>query len=178
MDDHIDPHFMQHCEAHALKEKKVQFASLSSEMEQLVETDQTTDQDIKVKELFENILAGEKASKESKEIEIQKFKNSGSPAFFKVDEQMKRFSRMAESMGQNSTFPVKRTLVINPNNPLIQNTFQIHEKGGHEDLVKKLCQHVEDLASISNQGLKNEEKDTFLRRSQELLQELTHGLRS
>ncbi len=183
IDDHIDPHFLQHCETKAVDEQKIQFTSISSEISQLVETDKTTDEDIKVKELFQKILVGEEKPKEENpvpdldkiDVEIQKFKNAASPAFFKIDEQMKRFSKMAESMGQNSSFPIKRTLVINPNSPLIKNTLHLHEKGGHDSLVEKLCQHVEDLASISSQGLKNEEKDAFIRRTQDLMQELTQG---
>ena len=83
---------------------------------------------------------------------------------------------MSESMGQGQTFPLKRTLVLNPNSPLIQHTLQLHEKGGSEALVEKLCRHISDLASISGQGLSNEERDGFIRRSQDLIQEFTQGL--
>ena len=81
---------------------------------------------------------------------------------------------MAQSMGQNKdTFPVKKTLVINPNSPLIQNALTISQKGGNDELVEKICHHVEDLALISSEGLKDENKDLFVQRSQELIQKLT-----
>ena len=70
-------------------------------------------------------------------------------------------------------FPTKKTLVINPANPLIQNALKIHEKGGNEQLVVKLCHHVEDLAQISSEGLKSDEKELFIQRTQDLMQELT-----
>ena len=184
VDDHIDPHFIQHCEGRASEGQKIQFSSVSTEIDQLAETDNTNAEDIKVKELFQKILVKENSSSEKSadaepdkmEIEIQKFKQATTPAFFKVDEQMKRFARMSESMGQGQTFPLKKTLVLNPNSPLIQHTLQLHEKGGSEALVEKLCRHISDLASISGQGLSNEERDGFIRRSQDLIQEFTQGL--
>jgi molecular chaperone HtpG len=106
------------------------------------------------------------------EIEIAKIKNSTAPAYFKVDEQMKRFRNMAKAMGQENTFPLKKTLVINPGSTLIQNTLKIWEKGD-KALVEKICKYVGDLATISSEGLKNEEKDQFVTRSQELIQELS-----
>ena len=167
--DYIDPHFMQHVEGHKVGEQSYVFASIDSEIDQLMDTESVTDADMKVKELFANFL---KAQKSETEVEIKKFKNASSPAYFKIDEQMKRMGQMVRSMGQNSTFPVKRTLVINPGNPLIQNALKIHEKG-NKDLVEKLCHHVEDLALISSDGLKNEDKEKFVKRSENLIQELS-----
>jgi molecular chaperone HtpG len=185
MDDHIDPHFMQHAEMHAIKDKKVQFASVDSEIANLLETENTTDEDMKVQELFKKVLIGETEKKEgedaapdSMDIEIQKIKGATTPAYYKVDEQMKRFQKMAESMGQGGAqaFPLKKTLVINPTNPLIQNALKLHEQGSREDLVERIVHYVGDLASISSEGLKNEDKEQFLKRSQDLIQDLTSQL--
>ena len=108
-----------------------------------------------------------------KDIEIVKIKNSKAPAYFKVDEQMKRMNQMAKNMGNDSMFPVKKTLVINPGSPLIQNALKLHEKG-NDALVKKIAHHVEDLAHISSEGLKHEDREAFVNRTQELMQELTN----
>ena len=180
LDDHIDPHFMQHCETKNLENLTAQFVSVDSEMANLFEDEATTEGDIKIKDLFKRVLVGEDVKEEEMlgkmDIEIQKLKNASSPAYIKTDEQMKRFAQMAQSMGQNAAFPVKKTLVINPNNPLIQNALRIHEKGNQNELVEKLCHHVEDIASISSEGLKSEEKEAFLKRTQDLMQELTTHL--
>ncbi len=182
MDDHIDPHFMQHAEMHAVKDKKIQFASVDSEIANLLETENTTDEDMKVQDLFKRVLIGEKKEGEevapdSMDIEIQKIKGATTPAYYKVDEQMKRFQKMAASMGQGaSNFPLKKTLVINPSNPLIQNALKLHEKGSQNVLVERLVHYVGDLASISSEGLKNEDKEQFVRRSQDLIQDLTSQL--
>ena len=141
-----------------------------------------------MKDLFTKVLIGatehgthsdEEEDKDSlnhgglKDIEIQKIKNSRSAAYFKVDEQMKRMNQMAKNMGNDAMFPVKKTLVINPQSPIIQNALKLHELG-KEALVQKICHHVEDLAHISSEGLKHEDREAFVKRTQELMQELTN----
>lgn len=187
-ESYIDPHFTQHVEMTKLGESTYHFASVDSEIASLLEQEATTDSDVKVKDLFTNILIGKtehgthtdnEEDMDSlnhgglKDIEIVKIKNSKSPAYFKVDEQMKRMHQMAKSMGNDAMFPVKKTLVINPGSPIIQNALKLHEKG-NDALVKKICHHVEDLAHISSEGLKHEDREAFVNRTQELMQELTN----
>lgn len=176
-DDHIDPHFMQHAETKKVGENNVQFTSVDAEIGNLLESENTNEEDIKIKELFTSILApikeGEEAPADGNDIEIAKIKNSHAPAYFKIDEQMKRFSKMAQSMGGGMNFPIKKTLVVNPLNPLVRNALKIHESGKNEALVEKLCKHVEDMATISSEGLKAEQKDLFIERTQSLMEELT-----
>ena len=187
-ESYIDPHFTQHVEFTKRGDFAFKFASVDSEISTLLEQDATTDSDVKVKDLFTNILIGktehgahteEEEDADSlnhgglKDIEIVKIKNSKSPAYFKVDEQMKRMNQMAKSMGNDAMFPVKKTLVINPGSPIIQNALKLHEKG-NDALVKKICHHVEDLAHISSEGLKHEDREAFVNRTQELMQELTN----
>lgn len=185
MDEHIDPHFMQHVEMQAKGEKKYKFACIDSEIENIFLTENATEDDIKIKELFTKILLGEEALKEKNEeekknpfdakmeVEIKKLKNATSPAYFKVDEQMKRFAQMSKSMGQENAFPLKKTLVINPNNKLIQNALKISQKGDN-DLAQSICHYVQDLATISSEGLKAEQKDVFVTRTQGLVERLSH----
>ena len=168
-ESYIDPHFMQHTEFTKLGDSTTKFISIDSEIANLLESEATNDSDIKVKDMFTEILAGG----ETQDIEIVKIKNAKAPAYFKVDEQMKRMQQMAKSMGNDAMFPIKKTLVINPNNPLIQNALKLHEKGSL-DLVNKLCHHVEDLAHISSEGLKHEEREAFVLRTQDLMQVLTN----
>jgi len=177
-DNHIDPHFMQHVEMQAKGEDKWRFSSIDAEIGNILDGGNSSESDMKVKDFFTKFLIGEKASEEIVEglsdIEISNFKNSSSPAYFKIDEQMKRFQKMTQAMnGSQGNFPVKKTLVVNPSNPLIQNALKIHEKGSNEALVEKICHHVEDLAAISSEGLKDENRDNFVKRSQDLIQELT-----
>ncbi len=188
-ESYIDPHFTQHVEFTKLGETTYKFVSVDSEIATLLEQDATTESDVRVKDLFTNVLIGStdhgthtEAEEDFdtlnhgglKDIEIVKIKNSKSPAYFKVDEQMKRMHQMAKNMGTENMFPVKKTLVINPGSPIIQNALKLHEKGTNEALVKKICHHVEDLAHISSEGLKHEDREAFVARTQELMQELTN----
>ena len=187
-ESYIDPHFTQHVEMTKRGDNAFKFVSVDSEIATLLEQDATTESDIRVKDLFTNVLIGktehgthteEEEDADSlnhgglKDIEIVKIKNSTSPAYFKVDEQMKRMNQMAKSMGSDAMFPIKKTLVINPGSPIIQNALKLHEKG-NDALVKKICHHVEDLAHISSEGLKHEDREAFVNRTQELMQELTN----
>lgn len=166
-DSHIDPHFMQHAEINKKGEANFRFSTVDSEIGNILGSEATDEMDNKVAELFKNILP------KDQDVVLEKLKGSLTPAYFKVDEQMRRFSKMASSMGTSNPFPLKKTLVINPDNELIKNAMAIHEKGKNEELVNKLCHYVEDLANISSEGLKNEDRDNFVTRSQELLKELT-----
>jgi molecular chaperone HtpG len=201
-DLYIDPHFMQHVEMKQNKDQpKIKFCSVDSEVEHLVETETVTDEGMKIKDLFQEVLLKVKNqstptektdSEEDKEepanptpdfmksldIEVRPVKNSSSPAYFKIDEQMKRFHHMSKTMGQGmGEFPLKKTLVINPNSPLVKNALKLWQcDSDHQKkmLAEKICFHVQDLATISSVGFKNnEEKDQFILRSQDLIQELS-----
>lgn len=174
-DDYIDPHFMQHAEMKAVGEKKYQFSAIDSEIENLLESTASSDDDMKVKDFFKQVLIGENKDLEAKlDVDVKNLKDSSSSAYFKIDEQMKRFQQMTKSMGNNAfQMPIKKTLVVNPNNPLVKNAFKIWEKGEKKELAEKICYHVQDLASISSEGLTAEEKEHFVNRSQALVQELS-----
>lgn len=195
LDDYIDPHLTQHLEFKKAKDTDadIKFAGIATEIENLLTSGSVSDKDIKVKEIFQEFLAPKKKEDEKEEkkdsnapglptsadnlleIEIKNFKNYTNPAYIKIDESMKRFQQMSQTMGQNSfNMPIKKTLIVNPTNPLIQNALKIYEKGDNKELVHKICTHVKDLAAISGEGLNNEERDQFVKRSQELIQELSN----
>lgn len=175
-DDYIDPHFMQHTEMHKVSETSYKFVSIDSEIENLLLEGTSSADDMKIKDFFKQVLIGEDKEKEANlEIDVKSLKNSSSTAYFKVDENMKRFQQMTRSMGQNNfNMPIKKTLVVNPKNTLIQNAMKIWEKGDKKELAEKICHHVQDLATLSGQGLDAKEKESFVDRSQKLIQELSN----
>lgn len=177
-EDHIDPHYTQHVEMKQLGDHEYHFVTIDAEIKNILDSEVTDKNDIKMKDLFSNILnPGKKEEKDPNtlEIELHKISNATAPAYFKVDEQMKKFQKMSQQMGtQSAAFPIKKTLVINPSNPLVINALKIHEKGTNEALVEKLCYHIQDLAKFSSEGLEHKEKEVFLDRSQTLIEELTN----
>lgn len=174
IDNYIDPHFTQHAEMKKLGEEEFKFTSVDTVVEELLHSGETTADDIKVKEFFEKVLVND-TTKMTLDVDVKTLKGSTTSAYFKVDEQMKRFREMTKAMGNAANaFPVKKTLVVNPQNPLVKNALKIWEKGEKKELAEKIAYYVQDLANLSSEGLTPEEKEKFVGRSQNLVQELSN----
>ena len=175
-DNYIDPHFMQHAEMMKQGEVSYKFASIDSEVENLLEAGAASADDMKIKEFFKEVLVGNDKEIEAKlDVDVKNLKNASSSAYFKVDEQMKRFQQMTKSMGNTGfSMPLKKTLVVNPQNTLIKNAMKIWEKGEKKEIAEKIVHHVQDLATLSSEGLSPEDKEKFVTRSQSLVQELSN----
>lgn len=173
---YIDPHFTQHVEMQKKNDVEIKFQLVDNAIEDVLETENASETDIKIKDLFQNILVGAKDEKNpaQMEIEVKNFKNSKTAAYFKVDESMKRFQQMTKSMGQsNFEMPTKKTLVLNPSHNLVQNAFKLSENNDKKELADKICHHIQDLAAISGEGLNDEQRKQFVTRSQDLVSELS-----
>lgn len=159
-DSYIDPHFMQHLEFQGGSETKKNFVSLDGQFEDLF-GEEKAEKNEELEGVFKEIF---------KDGEIS-FKNMGensTPMYVKVDEQSKRFQRMSESMGQDpSQFPIKKTLIINPGNELIQKIESLWKED--KDLASKIGDHLQGLALMSQEGWGQEERTAFIKRSQELI---------
>lgn len=169
LDQMIDPHFTQHTEMHKVGEHQWKFVTIETEIENLLETNPVSADDVKIGDFFKEAL---EAKPETLDVEVKGLKNATAPAYFKVDEQMRRFQQMTKSMGNSLSMPLKKTLVVNPSHPLVQNAFKMWE-GNKKDLAKKMVAHVQDLATLSSEGLAAENKEAFVARSQALIQELS-----
>ena len=87
---------------------------------------------------------------------------------------MKKFQQMSMGMGAAGlNMPVKKTLVINPNNSLVQNAMKLWNND-KKDLAKKIGFHVQDLANLSGEGLEQKDKEKIVKRSQDLIAELSN----
>ena len=176
-DSYIDPHFMQHTEMQKQGDVEIKYQLIDNAIEEILETENATEDDIKIKDLFTNILVGKKDEKDPSqmEIEVKSYKNSATAAYFKVDEQMKKFAQMTKSMG-NSQFqmPTKKTLVLNPTHSLVKNAYKLSEKDDKKELAGKICHHIQDLAAISGEGLTDDKRKDFVKRSQDLISELSN----
>lgn len=176
LDDIIDPHFTQHVEMKGKDEQKFKFSPIDEEIENLLQSETSEEEKTEVKTVF-NEAFGIKEEDESKilDIEVVSFTEASSPAYFKLDHQMKRFEQMTRNMGGGMNFnaPSKKTLVVNPRNQLVQNALKLFKTDEKKELAKKICHHVQDLAQISGEGLESKDKDVFVKRSQELISELS-----
>jgi len=175
MDSYIDPHFMQHAEIQKKGDTEYKFVLLDNAIEEIFETENVSDDDLKVQDIFAEVLGAKTDEEKAKfEVQVKKFKNSTSPAYMKVDQQMKRFQQMTQQMGQSGLdMPVKKTLVLNPGNALVQNVYKLWGNSEKQELAKQLVHHIQDLAQISGEGLGDKERADFVTRSQNLVSELT-----
>lgn len=174
-DSYIDPHFMQHTEMQKQGETELKYQLVDNAIEDVLEMENATEDDMKIKDLFVDFLVGKKDENDPSqmEIEIKNFKNSTTAAYFKVDEQMKRFANMTKQMGNSQlSMPTKKTLVLNPSHTLVQNTMKLSQN--KKDLAGKMAHHIQDLAAISGEGLDEHDRQNFVSRSQELMSELSN----
>lgn len=194
----IDPHYISHVEYRAAgdssdKEKedtKIKFLPIDNALDEVLIADNVSQRDLEIKDFFIDVLAPELKAKEKKDsenkeeeheapkdfdIEVKSFNNQQIPAYIKIDENSKRMQQMYKSMGNmDFAFPLKKTLVVNPSNPLVQRALKIWEKDeSKKPLARKICHHVQDLATFSSDGLSTpNEKDAFVKRSIDLITEL------
>jgi len=173
-DNMIDNHFMQHTEMHKLNDKEYKWSSIDTEFENIFGGENLNETDTQIKDMFENILIGEKKENSDWTIEVKKVASSVAPAYLKIDQSSKRFQQMAKQMGNMGfNMPLKKTLVLNPASPLIQNAFKLWGKDDKKEIAQKICRHVQDLASFSSEGLEEKEKHQFIERAQSLMTELS-----
>tara|TARA_Y100001935_G_C17311120_1_gene516354 strand:+ start:5529 stop:7364 length:1836 start_codon:yes stop_codon:yes gene_type:complete len=169
LDAVIDHHFVQFIESkidgisflsidNAVKE----FAS-SENTEEIVDADTNKKPSEILPEIFKEALGNDDITFESKPMDI-----SG-PAVIYEDEMMKRFSQMNQFMQRGTAaLPKKLTCILNSSSSLLKTVIDLH-KSGKNDQVKVACQHVVDLAVLSNQPLEGQQLESFLSRSFDLL---------
>ncbi len=99
-----------------------------------------------------------------------------------LPEFLRRMREMTAMMQQqNAEFPEEHILLVNTAHPLIQNLANLNQGAIiHGDsasptgqLVNMICQHVYDLALISQKGFDADGMKSFVERSNDVLTKLT-----
>ena len=167
----------------------VKFARVDSELDEtLVEDDKAqeivdpttnkTRSEI-IKELFEKAL-----NKPRVNIKTQAIKSDDPqgtpPAMVLLPEAMRRMQEMAALMQEKTmAFPEDHVLMINTAHPLIQNLLDLNKttiiQSGDDSnsMVNLMCNHIYDLALISQKGFDAEGMKAFVERSNKVLTNLT-----
>jgi len=166
LDCSLDNHFISFLES---KEPGVTFARIDSDISETLKGDETEE----LKDLNEKIenLFKEVASNDVKEIKVESLKNSETPAMILVSEQSRRMAEMSKMFGgmdMPNMFSEERTLVINNNNPIIKKLTNVSLEEDKER-INLICSYILDLALLSNKELTSEEMDSFIDRSNKLL---------
>ena len=168
---------------------EVKFARVDSELDEtLVEDDKaqeivdpTTNKTRSelIKELFEKAL-----NKPRVNIKTQAIKSDDPqgtpPAMVLLPEAMRRMQEMAALMQEKTMmFPEDHVLMINTAHPLIQNLLDLNKttivQSGDDSnsMVNLMCNHIYDLALISQKGFDAEGMKAFVERSNKVLTNLT-----
>lgn len=159
----MDTHYISFLET---KEEGVKFKRIDSNIsDSLTEAhEKNEEQEKALSELFKKMLG-----KEDLKIEVQSLKNTSVPAVMLLSEESRRMQELYKSYGQqfagmSGMFQDDFTLVLNDQNGLIQKLGSLPE--AHQKLV---CEHVYDLAMLSNKPLGAEQMTKFIERSNLLL---------
>ncbi|BAZ43170.1 heat shock protein [Chondrocystis sp. NIES-4102] len=168
---------------------EVKFARVDSELDQtLVEDDKAQEivdpttnktRNELIKELFEKAL-----NKPRVNIKTQAIKSDDPqatpPAMVLLPEAMRRMQEMAALMQERAmTFPEDHVLMINTAHPLIQNLLDLDKttiiQGGNDSnsMVNLMCNHIYDLALMSQKAFDAEGMKSFVQRSNQVLTNLT-----
>ncbi len=188
MDSFIDTHFINYLER---EYQDVKFTRVDSDLDQtlldkekageIVDPKTNKTRSEVIKELFEKAL-----NKPRLNIRTEALKSDDPqgtpPAMVLLPEILRRLRDMNALMQQqNVEFPEDHVLLVNTSHPLIQHLANLNQgsiiqadgQSPTDQLVKLICQHVYDLALMSQKGFDAEGMKAFVERSNEVLTKLT-----
>ena len=172
LDCSLDDHFISFLEMH---ESGVKFNRIDSDISDTLgsKTDENDEAakalNKEIEDVFKNAL-GEKI----KNISIEGLKNEETPALILVSEESRRMAQMSKMYAKSGMsfpgmFDEEKTLVINNKNAIIKKLVEVSKDNAKNDEVKFICEHILDLAKISNKELDAAEMDEFIKRNNMLL---------
>jgi molecular chaperone HtpG len=188
MDSFIDTHFINFLER---EYNDVKFTRVDSELDntlldkekpaEIVDPTTNKTKSEVIKELFEKALNKPKLNIRTESLKSDNPQGTP-PAMVLLPEILRRLREMNAMMQQQAVeFPDEHVLVVNTAHPLIQNLATLSQgtiiQGGGESptghLANMICQHVYDLALMSQKGFDAEGMKSFVERSNDVLTKLT-----
>ena len=169
----IDTHFIQFLES---KNSDIKYTAVDSELSDhlvddtktdIVDKDNKTNKD-KLEQLFKSNLNNDKIK-----VDVKNLKTDTVPAIILESEQTKRMKQMSALMkGSNMPIFDDYTVVVNENNGLVKKVLAMSQFETKQEKVKLLCEHIYDLALMSNKPLDGDKMQAFLNRSVSLLEDI------
>ncbi|MBO3463538.1 molecular chaperone HtpG [Aetokthonos hydrillicola Thurmond2011] len=188
MDSFIDTHFINFLER---EYNEVKFTRVDSDLDntlldqdksgEIVDPKTNKTKSEVIKELFEKALNKPKVNIRTEALKSDDPQGTP-PAMVLLPEILRRLREMNALMQQQTTeFPEDHILLVNTAHPLIQHLVNLSQgsiiqAGGEsptDQLVKLICQHVYDLALMSQKGFDAEGMKAFVERSNDVLTKLT-----
>ncbi|MFQ3584421.1 MAG: molecular chaperone HtpG [Cyanobacteriota bacterium] len=178
LDSWIDSHFSSFLERE-YKEEGIQFKRVDSELDEtLVDKDKAAEivdpvsnktRSEKLVDLFKQALGKDKL-----QVKAEALKSESVPAMILLPEALRRLQELNAMMQQKPLeFLEEHTLILNTAHPLVQNLQALAEEGRDPDLVTLICNHIYDLALITQKSFDPASARAFVQRSNEVLTRLT-----
>ncbi|MBD2196486.1 MULTISPECIES: molecular chaperone HtpG [Calothrix] len=188
MDSFIDTHFINFLER---EYNDVKFTRVDSDLDntlldqdksgEIVDPTTNKTKSEVIKELFEKALNKPKVNIRTEALKSDNPQGTP-PAVVLLPEILRRLREMNAMMQQQTTeFPEDHILLVNTAHPLIQNLANLSQGSiiqgeglsPSAQLANMICQHVYDLALMSQKGFDAEGMKSFVERSNEVLTKLT-----
>jgi len=188
LDSFIDSHFVSFLER---EYPDVRFSRVDSELDdKLIDKDQANEivdpttnktRSEQIKELFEKALNKPKLTIRTEALKSDKAE-AAPPAMVLLPESLRRLQEMTALLQQQEmAFPEEHILLVNTAHPLVQNLLarsqgtilQPDGSAPSDDLPTLLCQHIYDLALMSQKAFDAEGMKAFVERSNQVLTRLT-----
>lgn len=174
----IDVHFIQYLE---MKDNKITFSRVDSDThdsltdekkgKKIIDGENKTSDD-RIKEIFENELKADEKLKDKVKVEVKPLKSEDTSAMIVLSEFMRRFkdmNMMYRKPGDEQDVFGEHTLIVNSINPVVKKLLKLNENSENKEKVKKLVNHIYDLALLSQNNLKDERLINFIKRSNEII---------
>ena len=187
MDSFIDTHFINFLER---EYQDVKFTRVDSDLDNTLLDDKSSEivdpttnktKSETIKELFEKSLNKPRVTIRTESLKSDDPQGTP-PAMVLLPEILRRMREMNAMMQQqNVEFPEEHILIVNTAHPLIQNLASLNQgsiiQGDGESptgqLARMICQHVYDLALMSQKGFDADGMKSFVERSNDMLTKLT-----
>ncbi|MDZ7960048.1 MAG: molecular chaperone HtpG [Aulosira sp. DedQUE10] len=188
MDSFIDTHFINFLER---EYTDVKFTRVDSDLDntlldqdkagEIVDPTTNKTKSEVIKELFEKALNKPRVNIRTEALKSDNPQGTP-PAMVLLPEILRRLREMNAMMQQQTTdFPEDHILLVNTAHPLIQNLANLSQGSIIQgdglsptaQLVNMICQHVYDLALMSQKGFDGEGMKSFVERSNDVLTKLT-----
>jgi len=168
----IDPHFIQTLE---MKNSDIKFLRIDSDVTDSLKDDEGSKDKDEIKKMQESLekLFKENLSNDKLKIQVEALKSANVPGVIMLSEQSRRLqdmSRMFGGMDMQGMFPVDETLVLNKNNNLVKALMKMKDEVEKKDDIKIICEHIYDLAIMSNKQLEPDAMTKFIERSNMILE--------
>ncbi len=179
LDSFIDSHFINFME---MKNQNTKFSRIDSDvMDNLVDKEAQNDVIVDPKsnktssQVLEDLFKDNLKISDLK-IKIENLKSAEIPGMLVFSEHMRRIHEMTSLMQQKDLGPLKDyTLVINASNPIVENLKKLSQEFNKDKEVELICNHIYELALLSQKQLPPEKMQGFLERSNKILELLSKG---